>query len=66
MPHPSHRHSIILPLLTLSILGTGFAAYSSPSIQAVSTPLLTNGQTLLAHASGVQGIVLEGGRIDAT
>ena len=66
MPHPSHRHSIILPLLTLSILGTGFAARSSLRMQAVSAPLLSHGQTLITHASGVQGILLEGARMDET
>lgn len=66
MRHPSHRHSVILPLLALSILGTGFAAHFSPSIQAVSAPLLSHGQTLLVHPSGVQGILLEGARIDET
>ncbi|OGJ59797.1 hypothetical protein A2881_00820 [Candidatus Peribacteria bacterium RIFCSPHIGHO2_01_FULL_55_13] len=66
MPRPSHRHSVILPLLALSILGTGVAANSSGGMQAVSAPFLSHGQTLIVHPSGVQGIVLEGARMDET
>lgn len=65
MSHPSHRHTVVLPLLALSILGTGLMANTSAGVHAVSTSVL-RGQELVTHASGLQALVGGGEQIGQT
>ncbi|TSC60808.1 MAG: hypothetical protein Greene041662_40 [Candidatus Peregrinibacteria bacterium Greene0416_62] len=60
-----HRHYVILPLLALSVLGTGAMALhgSSPALTAVSTPVGSS-QGEIFDLSGMHGMLLDGARMN--
>ncbi|OGJ60698.1 hypothetical protein A3C37_00695 [Candidatus Peribacteria bacterium RIFCSPHIGHO2_02_FULL_53_20] len=66
MRHPSHRHYVILPLLALSVLGTGVAALHGGSLglTAITVPAGSSQGEIFEHVSGMRGILLPGAQMD--
>lgn len=64
MPHSSHRHSVVLPLLALSVLGTAVVAL--PAGQNGLTAVTAAGETnaVFTLDSGMRGMSLPGAQTD--
>lgn len=64
MPHPSHRHWVVLPFLMLSILGSGPASIPSGSVGIAAVTAMTDAEESVDFPSGAQAALSEGAELD--